>query len=303
MRALKYFLAQTNRAWNAFWFRLIPRRPYSHFQIVHGLSLGAYLAAWWWHATEWITTAGFHFPDEILPPLSPGMLPFFGMLQFGALALFVIGCAPRTTAAVSWLCLLYVTLVNRPAAYSLNSIYLFTFAIIASFHYAKSSRLIQAAPIRLLQLAMVTIYFSAGWHKIVYGDWLSHSDVLALSLNGISRTPFASWALGNLPGSLWSAAQIMVLVFELCSPILFSSRKLRPFAIAFGCVFHLGIALFMRQFIFFSLQMMSFYILFLPEYLGAGKQRPKASTSEVRMGRSVVSRDFRICLPLCLSRE
>lgn len=250
--------------WEHLWFAPVPCASVRIFRAAHGLTLLIFLAAWWRSAPEWIGDSGFHFPDEIMPPLQTSFLPLFGALQFGCIILFVIGWRVRWTAAITWLLLLWVTLIDRPAAFSINNIFLFTFAVMTVFPTEAPSGRIAAAPVRLLQAAMLAIYFSSGWHKAVYGDWLSSPVVLEEILKGVFRTDFAAWALRTLPPSAWTAAQYGTLAFELFSPVLFLSRRLRCVAIAIGCAFHLGIALCMEQLIYFSLQMMSFYLLFVP---------------------------------------
>lgn len=248
--------------WNSLWHEELPAGTFSPFRIAHGLSLFLFLAAWWLHAPEWIGADSFHYPDAPFPPLPNPALPWFGFLQFSALLLFIIGWRVRLTAAITWLCLLYVTGVDRVSAYSINSIYLFTFAVMAVFPTSGRPR-IEVTPIRLLQTALIVIYFSSGWHKAVFGDWLDSPTVLENAMKGIYMTDFAAWALRTFPAWVWTATQYGVLAFELFSPVLFISGKLRWLGIALGCAFHIGIALFMDQLIYFSLQMMTFYLLFV----------------------------------------
>lgn len=260
--------------WDRFWFAPFPVRLSSAFRIVHGCALFAFLVAWWQNSSEWLTVAGFHAPDELAGPLAPSLLPAFGVFQFGALILFISGWHVRIMAGLSWLCFLYVTLADRVSAYSINSIYLFTLVVFLLFPTKSKSESIPVAPVRLLQLALVAIYFSSGWHKAVFGDWLESPHVLEASIKGIYMTDFAAWALRIMPTWVWTVAQYAVLAFELFSPVLFFSRQLRIYGIIAGCVFHLGIALFMDQLIYFSLQMMSFYVLFLPEGVWRGVSTP-----------------------------
>jgi len=256
---------KASKKWNAFWFSGLPSAGYSLFRVFHGLTLLLFLAAWWQHAPEWIGSAGFHFPDELVPPLPFWALPFFAILQFGTLILLVAGWKIRTMATLSWLCLCYVTLADRISAFSINNIYLFTLIVFAVYPGATRRRnLMTAIPVRILQVAMVAIYFSSGWHKAVFGDWLDSPTVLQSVLSGIYMTDSASWAMHTFAPPFWTLAQYLSLAFELFSPVLFCAPRLRWLAIAFGCAFHLGIALFMDQLIYFSLQMMSFYILFIP---------------------------------------
>ena len=262
---IKGFLSSGSSYWDRFWFTPFPERLSSIFRIVHGGALLAFLLAWWKNGSEWLSTAGFHTPNELTPPLDPSLLPIFGVFQFGLLILFIAGWQVRVMAGLSWLCFLYVTLVDRVSAYSINSIFLFSLAVFTLFPTKSKNASIPIAPVRLLQLAMVAIYFSSGWHKAVFGDWLDSPHVLEASIQGIYMTDFAAWALRTMPAFVWPITQYAVLAFELFSPVLFFSRQLRIYGIIAGCVFHLGIALFMDQLIYFSLQMMSFYILFLPQ--------------------------------------
>ncbi len=52
-------------------------------------------------------------------------------------------------------------------------------------------------------------------------------------------------------------------LFELEAPVLFCVRKLRPTAFVIGIGFHFMIALLMKDLIFFSAQMWTFYALFI----------------------------------------
>lgn len=222
-----------------------------------------FLAAWWRHAPEWLTSNGFHLSGEWIRPLATQSLIPFGILQFGSLLLFIAGWHQRGTAFITFGCLAIVTLIDRPSAYSINDIYLYTFAVFSLFpgplgNLGKTA----LAPIRLLQLALVVIYFGSGWHKAVYGDWIDSPTTLWTSVQGIYMTDVAAWSVHHIPIPFWTVLQYAILAFELFSPVLFFSPKTRLAAIVAGCLFHLGIALFMDKLIFFSLQMMSFYVLF-----------------------------------------
>jgi len=222
----------------------------------------AFLLVWWLHAPEWLTTKGFHFSNSPVPPLLPELLPFFGLLQFGALIAFILGWKVRLSAVLAWLCFLYSTLVDRTSAYSINNIYLFSLATFFVFPASPRESTVPAAQIRILQIGMVAIYFSAGWNKAVWGAWLDSPTALQSSISGIYMTDFAAWCLQILPSWFWRILQYSTICFELFSPVLFGNKRLRIVAIIIGCGFHIGIALCMDQLILFSLQMMSFYVLF-----------------------------------------
>jgi len=117
---------------------------------------------------------------------------------------------------------------------------------------------------------LLTIYFATGFTKVYGGDWLTHTDVVWSHAQGYYCTEFAAFLLRNLPSFAWTLVQYSVVVFELGAPVLFGWGRTRPFAILFGLFFHLGIALMMKAVWVFSLQMTTFYILFLPEGFARG---------------------------------
>jgi hypothetical protein len=143
---------------------------------------------------------------------------------------------------------------------------------------AASGRLmISAVPVRLVQGTLICMYLASGIAKGFSGDWLKYNDVVYTQMQGIFRTDFAAWCLRTLPVWSWTVAQWVTLLFELEAPVLFGVRKLRPIAFVIGIGLHLMIALMMKDLIFFSAQMWTFYALFVtPEqwrWLGATPSR------------------------------
>ena len=99
--------------------------------------------------------------------------------------------------------------------------------------------------------------------KLFHGDWAHDPDVLWTQAQGIYRTDLAAFLLNYQPKWVWTLMQYTALLFELSAPVLFTFRRLLPTGIVVGIGFQLGIALTMNQLIFFSLQMMTFYLLFI----------------------------------------
>jgi hypothetical protein len=58
---------------------------------------------------------------------------------------------------------------------------------------------------------------------------------------------------------------VIALSFEVFAPALFLIKRLRWVAIIVGVGMHIFIALLMKDLIFFSAQMITFYVLFLPD--------------------------------------
>lgn len=131
------------------------------------------------------------------------------------------------------------------------------------------------------------MYLASGIAKGFSGDWLKHHDVVYTQMQGVFCTDFAAWCLRALPVWSWTVMQWGTLLFELEAPVLFCMRKLRPAAFVLGMGMHLMIALMMKDLIFFSAQMWTFYALFVtPEqwrWLG-GKAREMAGSANPAQG-------------------
>jgi hypothetical protein len=122
-------------------------------------------------------------------------------------------------------------------------------------------------PVRVLQATVVIQYFCAGWCKASHGDWLTNPYVLWSQAQGVYRTDLASWMLRRLPIGVWSWMQYAALTFELTAPLLFGVKRLRRIGCLWGAAFQLLIALTMYELVYFSLQMVCFFVLFLDERL------------------------------------
>lgn len=84
-------------------------------------------------------------------------------------------------------------------------------------------------------------------------------------MQGTYRTDIAAWMLRVLPKWTWTVQMYLALMFEAIGPFFFLSRRTVWGVMAVGVIFQLLIAATMHQLIYFSLQMLSFYILFIPE--------------------------------------
>jgi hypothetical protein len=253
----------------AFFFAPVDRIRMDAFRISLAISLLLYMFERWRYAKEWLTPAGFHISAENLPfhpsyapPVPQSALPFLGIAMFGSLMMLALGWRIRLMAVISLVSLLYVTFADQLSAFTLNKLSIFSLAVLAS---APTTSPQAVWPVRILQMTIVIQYFAAGWGKAVMGDWLVDPYSLYSQIVGIYRTDFAAWLLTHFPKEIWIFFQYSTLAFELLAPLIFAVRRLRPIALLWGLSFHLVIALCMSQFIYFSLVMVSFYVLFLNE--------------------------------------
>ena len=265
--------------WIKFWLGPADPIRLEAFRVVTGLCLLAYLLAWWQHADEWLTTRGFHISAAgyrsivVAPPLPPSALPWFGGLLFGGIAAFTLGWRTNLAAWVVLGGVTYVTVADVLAAYTINKLFIVSLAVLAlvplgsywSLDQPPPPRARSVWPIRVLQATLLIQYFTAGWCKIAHGDWLQNPYVLWSQVQGIYRTDFAAWMLRVLPVGVWVWMQYAALTFELLSPFLFIVKRFRPIGFLWGGGFQLIIALTMHQLIYFSLQLVAFYVLFLDD--------------------------------------
>ncbi len=226
---------------------------------------------------EWLTNAGFHLTTEELEAMGyPSALPLLPVWAVPVLAMVILagGMAHimnrqrRLALLVLFLCALYVQGVDFMAAFTLNKLFVGVYGILLlspGYEQSPGKRkvTISAVPLRVIQATLILQYFAAGLAKATHGDWLHGSDVLYTQVQGVYRTDVAAWMLRTLPVWSWGGMQHFSLAFELGAPLLFCVRRLRPIAFIIGMGFHFMIALLMKDLIFFTLQMWSFYALFI----------------------------------------
>jgi hypothetical protein len=249
------------------------------FRLLMGVSLLVYLSARWPRATEWLTQEGFHVSAGIfqhqpfaLPLLSPAVLPWFGMLGFGSAVALILGWQARWAAAVALGWMTYVTFADVLMVFTINKLFLISLAVLIlappesywSVGQIKG-RLQSAWALRVLQVTMTIHYFGAGWCKVTHGDWLENPYVLWSQVQGVYRTDVASWLLRHLPLGVWSWMQYVALTYELSVPLLFLVRRLRLVGLLWTVGFHLFISLTMYELIYFSLQLLTFLVLFVED--------------------------------------
>lgn len=246
---------------------------------------------------DWLTSEGFHLSSAELSSMGYPQ-PWQPLSAFQAwlfLAAVVIGatlllwpisrkgygaktrvCHLRMVGMWTLaLCALLFQKVDFMAAFTLNKLYTGVFFLLAvapnmQFSCEKQSLTQPAIIVHTLRCTLVLQYFAAGLAKMD-GDWLLSRDVLWEHVQGVYRTDIAAWALRTMPRWSWTLQQHLSLSFEVLAPLLFFINVLRPIAIVVGVSFHLIIALMMKDLIYFSVQMLTFYILF---------SRPRYSCSE-----------------------
>lgn len=235
--------------------------------------MGRCLMTW----REWLTQAGFHLNAAELTGL--GYPPPLGLLSDTGVGWLAFGIGAASLAHLfnwgrRWALLglfasaVYVQGADLMAAFTLNKLYVGIYGILlVTPRFMRDAETgqscVSALAVRVIQATLILQYFAAGLAKAFIGDWLMFNDVLYTQVQGVYRTDAAAWLLRTLPVWAWTLMQWGSLLFELEAPVLFCWRKLRPVAFVLGMGFHLMIALVMKDLIFFSAQMWSFYALFI----------------------------------------
>jgi hypothetical protein len=274
---------------SAFWVGPVEALPLRIFESLFTVTFLVWMGRCFLTWEEWLTDAGFHLTEAELrsmgypapwPLLEPWQVPIFGgLIVLGAVLLLWpvrLGCgnggklAPlfrRAGLVLLFATALYAQRVDYMAAFTLSKLYVGVFAVLmlspGMWRDPETGRLmVSAAPLRVIQATLILQYFAAGLAK-ADGAWLKGGDVLWGQVQGVFRTGTAAWALRTLPLWTWTVQQHLSLAFELLAPVLFCVRRLRPVAFVVGIGFHLVIALMMKDLIFFSVQMWTFYAVFV----------------------------------------
>lgn len=263
------------------WYRPVHPGRLRRFEQAFVASFLFYMTERFRYAGEWLTSEGFHLTAATkswyqitpLPLLPEALVPLFGAILFGSGIAVIAGWHRRLFMGVLLICAVYAQNVDLPSAFTLNKFYILVFAVLAAQPAADIYADAQGRPVlrqsgwalRTLQATLIIQYVGAGICKVAYGDWLVHTDVLWTQVQGVYRTEIAAWMLRVLPKWAWAVQMMAALAFETVGPFLFLFRRTRPFVIVWGILFHLLIAVTMHQLIYFSLQLMIFYLLFVPE--------------------------------------
>lgn len=257
------------------------REPAARLRVFESCFVLAFLFMLGWNFLEWrdwLTPEAFHLTSAEVaalgyPPSFPRMpawlVPWFALLLLAAGTGVVMNRGRRVALIALAAAAIYVQGVDYPSTSAQNKLAIAVLVLLATAPgYAREAgtgRLTASlAPVRVLQATLLIQYWAAGWTKCTgEGAWLAQADSLQVTVQGFHRTDFAAWLLRTAPAWFWTIGQYTTLVLEVGAPIWFCWRRTRWAAIIFGYGLHLGIALLMKNLIFFSAQMWSFYPLFI----------------------------------------
>ncbi|MCA9213705.1 MAG: HTTM domain-containing protein [Planctomycetales bacterium] len=233
------------------------------------------------NASEWLTDDGFHLTADTQllhaarpwPTMPKSLVPWFALALYGSGICLILGKLTRPASWIFLACAIYVQRVDALTAFALNKLTIVGFAILAlappprrvRFADGRTVMLQSAWPVRVLQATVLIMYCTSAVCKGVLGDWLRDPNVVWSVVQGVFRTDLSSLLLRMMPKWFFSLLMYFVLAFEFFAPVLLINKRLRPWGIAAGILLHVGLASMMSTVFFFSLQMIMYYILFLPD--------------------------------------
>jgi Vitamin K-dependent gamma-carboxylase len=117
-----------------------------------------------------------------------------------------------------------------------------------------------AWPLRLMQVQLSAMYITAAWDKLRGETWADGTAV-SYALRDLPRFEAPSFVTNT--ELISTLATWATPVTELAIGVLVWNRRLRPWALAAGLLFHIGIALTIRVGVF-SLAVFVLYVAFIP---------------------------------------
>ncbi len=131
----------------------------------------------------------------------------------------------------------------------------------------KNIQLVQNAMNNTFMYAIViqflSVYIISSWWKLMDMEWMGGYAFL----HAINIKTYSFFGLGEfLYQHVWIAKLLTysALTYQVSFPFLVWNKKIKPYLLAFGIVFHLGIAIFMGIFSFGLIMIIS-YVIFLDD--------------------------------------
>ena len=176
----------------------------------------------------------------------------------------------------------YIQAVDQPSSFTINRMFIISFLILAlqtPFYFREGKEWAAGWVHRFFQATLLIQYGTAGVCKMVSGNWLikpiqeallGNPENLLRELNtdpiyllnivdpttvwgqsqGHYKNIISAWAIHHLPLPIWWCLAISTLIFEFGAPFFFIWKRTRIPVVIFGVLFHLGIAILMKDLIF-----------------------------------------------------
>lgn len=234
----------------ATWTGAVDPTPLALYRVGFGALLCAESLARLPWAAELFSSEGFHRSSFRVPVPPPAASYALVALSAAAGASLALGWQTRASAAVSlalWAWLHMIDQINERALHTLVLVVL-ALLCLSDAGAARSldarrrgeARAVWATPYRLLQLQFAQVYFFAGVAKMYAQGWVT-GHVLLGSLSSRWATPAGLWVASWIPDEAWRGIGLATILYELLAPWLLFVPWARPWVVAVGLGFHVGI--------------------------------------------------------------
>ncbi len=251
--------------WNLFWFSPMDPAVLKRFRIFSGLYLVMFYVMVFSHWNDWFQSSGilsgrfFPWNDySLFSWLEPtGTIFPLWCLGFATGILYLFGIKTKIMTVI--LFLLQLSMVHRnPMVIGGGDFVMLPML----FYFIFASPRGEIWPLRMMQLQICLIYWLTLFGKVSgHESWVSGEFMYHFLINPM-------WSHWPLPGILYYKAVTVfmtwsVLLFQLSFPLLIWVKKTRRPVLLIALLFHLTIAVFVKQVFFLSFAMIICLTLFM----------------------------------------
>ncbi len=288
LQSVRYFFKAPIRKSFSFWFKPVDVINLRLFEGVLTFSMLYYFAGHLKTPAYWLSEKGHHVSPEatlshyIPPPVlvPESWLPFVIVAFYSIGILYMFGYFRRYFVWIIFAVAVYIQAMDQPSSFTINRMFIISFFVLAlqaPTIWKDGRELIAGWVPRFFQLTLFLQYSTAGVCKMVSGDWLVLNkgdwlyslnivmpDIVWTQSQGHYKNYISAFAVNYLPWPIWWTLAMSTMIFETGFPLLIIWKRIRIPTLIFGVIFHVGIAILMKDLIYFSLQMITAYVLFLP---------------------------------------
>lgn len=269
------------------WFKPQDVRVTRMFEFLLCISMVYYFSGHLQTPEWWLTDKGFHVSAEATsahylppPPLLPREWVMPAVYLFYTLGgVYLLGYGRRFLNPIFFALCVYIQAMDQPSSFTINRlliVYFFMLSFQPSEEIVEGKRVVSGWLVRIIQLTLVFQYLGAGICKWYGGNWLdnvgggiigSMNYTIWSQAQGHYKNLISAWAINTWPSFMWGGFAWGTLIVETLSPMLFFVRykNIYLWAILAAFLMHLGIAVLMKDLIYFSFQMVCSYVFFLPD--------------------------------------
>lgn len=267
------------------WFRPFHVQYLRVYEVLMCLTMVYYFGGYMLQMEWWVGDLGFHASAEatsthyLPPPARPSaewFTPIVTTFYFLS-GIYLMGYGRRVLNWVFFALAVYVQAMDQPSAFTINRMLIIYFFMLGLQPFSeqlvdaagKSKEVVSGWIVRIIQLTLTIQYTASGFCKM-NGGWLHDKTLINLNIvwtqsQGHYKNLISAWAVNDLPEPFWWGIAILTLVFETGAVVFFFWKRTRLWTVLIGLLMHIGIAILMKDLIYFSMQMMMAYVFFLPE--------------------------------------